>query len=108
MEGYTESLGTGLLAGVNLARRLRGLPSVVPPPTTMLGGLYRYLREADPAHFQPMNANFGLLEPLDPAGMRGASGKRVSKDDKKQRVVERARADFERWMARLESDDARD
>jgi methylenetetrahydrofolate--tRNA-(uracil-5-)-methyltransferase len=31
----------------------------------MLGALYRYLREADPAHFQPMNANFGLLEPLD-------------------------------------------
>ncbi|MEP6571628.1 MAG: methylenetetrahydrofolate--tRNA-(uracil(54)-C(5))-methyltransferase (FADH(2)-oxidizing) TrmFO [Gemmatimonadota bacterium] len=108
VEGYTESLGTGLLAGINLARRLRGLPSVVPPPTTMLGGLYRYLREADPTHFQPMNANFGLLDPLDPAEMRGASGRRVSKDDKKQRLVERARADFERWMARLESDDARD
>ena len=38
----------------------------MPPPTTMLGALYRYLREADPAHFQPMNANFGLLEPLEP------------------------------------------
>ena len=33
-------------------------------PTTMLGALYRYLREADPRHFQPMNANFGLLDPL--------------------------------------------
>ena len=38
VEGYTESLGTGLLAGINLARRLQGRPAAVPPPTTMLGG----------------------------------------------------------------------
>src|SRR6185295_12714756 len=44
VEGYTESLGTGLMAGINLARRLEGLPLAVPPSTTMLGGLYRYLR----------------------------------------------------------------
>jgi methylenetetrahydrofolate--tRNA-(uracil-5-)-methyltransferase len=85
VEGYTESLGTGLLAGINLARRLEGKPAVVPPPTTMLGGLYRYLREADPKHFQPMNANFGLLEPLP--------GK-VKKDRKKELLVERAQAEF--------------
>ena len=65
VEGYTESLGTGILAGINLARHLDGKPPAVPPPTTMLGALYRYLGEADPEHFQPMNANFGLLEPLD-------------------------------------------
>jgi methylenetetrahydrofolate--tRNA-(uracil-5-)-methyltransferase len=92
VEGYTESLGTGLLAGINLARRLRGEPAEVPPPTTMLGGLYRYLREADPAHFQPMNANFGLLEPLE--------GK-IRKDRKKELLAERARADFAAWAARL-------
>ena len=63
-EGYTESLGTGLLAGLNLARMLHGEAPLVPPPETMLGGLLRYLHEADPAHFQPMNANFGLLPPL--------------------------------------------
>jgi methylenetetrahydrofolate--tRNA-(uracil-5-)-methyltransferase len=66
VEGYTESAATGLLAGINLERLLRGEPAVVPPPVTMLGALYRYLREADPAHFQPMNANFGLLDELDP------------------------------------------
>ena len=54
----------------------------------MLGGLYRYLREADPAHFQPMNANFGLLEPLRRQGRR--------KDRKKELLVERAQADFAR------------
>ena len=66
VEGYTESAATGILAGINLARLLSGHAPVVPPPTTMLGALYRYVHTADPAHFQPMNANFGLLEPLDP------------------------------------------
>jgi methylenetetrahydrofolate--tRNA-(uracil-5-)-methyltransferase len=89
VEGYTESLGTGLMAGINLARQLQGQPVTVPPPTTMLGGLYRYLREADPRHFQPMNANFGLVDPLP--------GK-VKKDRKKELLVERAQADFVAWM----------
>ena len=92
VEGYTESLGTGLLAGINLARRLGGLPSSVPPPTTMLGALYRYLRDADPKHFQPMNANFGLLEPLAATG-------RISKDRKKELLVERAQAEFDTWAS---------
>jgi methylenetetrahydrofolate--tRNA-(uracil-5-)-methyltransferase len=65
VEGYTESTATGLMAAINLDRMLRGSEPVLPPPTTMLGALYRYLREADPAHFQPMNANFGLLEELE-------------------------------------------
>jgi len=92
VEGYTESLGTGLLAGINLARGLCGLPATVPPPTTMLGALYRYLREADPKHFQPMNANFGLLEPLEVTS-------RISKERKKELLVERARAEFASWVA---------
>jgi methylenetetrahydrofolate--tRNA-(uracil-5-)-methyltransferase len=65
VEGYTESTATGLMAAINLDRLLRGDAPVLPPPVTMLGALYRYLREADPAHFQPMNANFGLLEELE-------------------------------------------
>jgi methylenetetrahydrofolate--tRNA-(uracil-5-)-methyltransferase len=92
VEGYTESLGTGLLAGINLARRLCGLPVTVPPPTTMLGALYRYLRDADPKHFQPMNANFGLLDPLDGVG-------RISRERKKELLVERAQAELGAWLA---------
>jgi methylenetetrahydrofolate--tRNA-(uracil-5-)-methyltransferase len=65
VEGYTESSATGLLAGINLARLVAGEDPVIPPPTTMLGALYRYLHEADPRHFQPMNANFGLLDELE-------------------------------------------
>jgi methylenetetrahydrofolate--tRNA-(uracil-5-)-methyltransferase len=64
----------------------------------MLGGLYRYLAEADPAHFQPMNANFGLLDPLE--GGQGGRGA-VKKDEKKRRIVERALADFESWASTL-------
>ena len=65
VEGYTESTATGLLAGINLVAHARAATSpCVPPATTMLGALYRYLREADPRHFQPMNANFGLVDDL--------------------------------------------
>lgn len=92
VEGYTESLGTGLLAGINLARRLAGKPAAVPPPTTMLGGLYRYLAEADPKHFQPMNANFGLLDPLP--------GK-VRKQDRKPQQSARALEEMARWVRAL-------
>ena len=89
VEGYTESTATGLLAGINLARLLAGEEPVVPPPTTMLGALYRYLRDADPAHFQPMNANFGLVDDL---------GVRVrDKRAKKERLAERALADLGAW-----------
>ena len=61
VEGYTESLGTGLLAGVNLARMLQGEPPQVPPPETMLGALLAYTHRADPAPFQPMKAHLGLF-----------------------------------------------
>ncbi len=92
VEGYTESLGTGILAGINLHRLLSARPIAVPPPTTMLGGLLRYLREADPRHFQPMNANLGLVDPLP--------GK-VRKADKRAAIAERALADFAAWMGTL-------
>jgi len=82
VEGYTESAATGMLAGINLARLLGGDEPILPPPTTMLGALYRYLRETDPARFQPMNANFGLMEPLQNAPR--------DKFKKKEALAERA------------------
>jgi methylenetetrahydrofolate--tRNA-(uracil-5-)-methyltransferase len=91
VEGYTESAATGLLAGINLSRLVTGDEPVVPPPTTMLGALYRYLREADPRHFQPMNANFGLLDDL---------AERVrDKRRKRELMAQRALADMEGWRA---------
>lgn len=90
VEGYTESSATGLLAGINLSRMLSGLPPELPPPVTMLGALYRYLREADPKHFQPMNANFGLLDDL-PENIR-------DKKKKREMFAERALSEMTAWV----------
>jgi methylenetetrahydrofolate--tRNA-(uracil-5-)-methyltransferase len=90
VEGYTESTATGILAAVNLDRVLRGEEPQLPPPTTMLGALMRYLAEADPRHFQPMNSNFGLVEPL---------AERVrEKARKRELLAARAGRDFAAWM----------
>lgn len=90
VEGYTESAATGLLAGINLSRILSGLVPEIPPPTTMLGALYRYLREADPSHFQPMNANFGLVDDL-PHPVR-------DKKKKREMIAERSIAAMSAWV----------
>lgn len=93
VEGYTESAATGILAGINLARQLRGDEAVLPPPTTMLGALYRYLRDADPRHFQPMNANFGLVDELpDPPRDKAA---------KRERLAERSLDAMAAWRDQL-------
>jgi methylenetetrahydrofolate--tRNA-(uracil-5-)-methyltransferase len=90
VEGYTESTTTGLLAGMNLSRLLAGEEPIVPPPTTMTGALYRYLREADPEHFQPMNANFGLLDEL---------GVRVrDRRTKREKLAARGVEHMQRWV----------
>jgi methylenetetrahydrofolate--tRNA-(uracil-5-)-methyltransferase len=89
VEGYTESTATGLIAAINLSRMLHGLPPVIPPATTMLGALYRYLRDADPRHFQPMNANFGLVDEL-PQPVR-------DKQLKREKIAERALVHMQEW-----------
>jgi methylenetetrahydrofolate--tRNA-(uracil-5-)-methyltransferase len=99
VEGYTESTATGLLAAANLSRALQGHEPLVPPPTTMIGALYRYLREADPRHFQPMNANFGLVEPL-PHVVRDKRARR-------EQIAGRAIADMQRWVEELQAVPAR-
>jgi methylenetetrahydrofolate--tRNA-(uracil-5-)-methyltransferase len=93
VEGYTESAATGILAGINLARLLGDEEPVVPPPTTMLGALYRYVHTADAERFQPMNANFGLLEPLE----------RPVRDRPRRtaQLVERALAAMDRFAERV-------
>lgn len=90
VEGYTESSATGLLAGINLSRLLSGSEPALPPPVTMTGALYRYLREADPKHFQPMNANFGLLDDL-PEMIR-------DKKKKREMFAERALSSMAEWI----------
>jgi methylenetetrahydrofolate--tRNA-(uracil-5-)-methyltransferase len=93
VEGYTESAASGILAAVNLDRILRGLEPALPPATTVLGGLMRYLRESEPRHFQPMNSNWGLVDPLQ--------GRIRNKREKRYRLGERAMSHFREWMEQL-------
>ncbi|MBF0579041.1 methylenetetrahydrofolate--tRNA-(uracil(54)-C(5))-methyltransferase (FADH(2)-oxidizing) TrmFO [Erysipelotrichaceae bacterium RD49] len=62
VEGYVESAASGLQAGLAMARQLKGQEPVLFGRTTAMGSQAYYISHADPAHFQPMNANFGLFE----------------------------------------------
>ncbi len=89
VEGYLESAATGLLAGLNVGRRLNGEPALLPPGTTMLGGLVHYLAAGAPASFQPINANFGLLPPV--------SETIRDRRERNRRLAARAQGDFAAW-----------
>lgn len=64
VEGYVGNIATGLVAALNMARHLQGKMGWVLPETTMLGALCHYVTHAEPKHFQPMKANFGILPEL--------------------------------------------
>lgn len=93
VEGYVESSAAGLIAGINATRLAHGKEPLVPPAESMLGALARYITSADPKHFQPMNANYGLLPEL---------GERI-RDKQARRMAqgERALAAIEAWRATL-------
>lgn len=65
VEGYVGNAATGLVAGMNAARVWKGQVPLVFPLETMVGSLCHYITHAEPDHFQPMKASFGLLPPLD-------------------------------------------
>jgi methylenetetrahydrofolate--tRNA-(uracil-5-)-methyltransferase len=63
-EGYVAAVATGLVAGINAARKVKGEAPYGPPRETLLGGLLRYISGAPAGDFQPMNPNFGLIPAL--------------------------------------------
>lgn len=65
VEGYVESAASGLLAGINAARLVKGEEPVVLPPVTAMGSMANYITATNAKNFQPMNANFGLFTPLE-------------------------------------------
>ena len=94
VEGYVESIATGLLAGMQAAAMAVGAEPVAPPRATAFGALVNYICHAEAKSFQPANITFDLLQPLDEATRR-----RVR--DKKQRhamVCERALAELQGWL----------
>lgn len=89
VEGYVESAASGLIAGWNAGRLARGLEPQTYPSETVLGSMAHYITTADFRHFQPMNANFGLLPPL---------GYRVrSKKEKNEALAQRALAAIDKF-----------
>jgi methylenetetrahydrofolate--tRNA-(uracil-5-)-methyltransferase len=93
VEGYVESAASGLLAGINVARLVADQKLVVPPATTAIGSLAHYITTADPKHFQPMNANFGLFSPLE---------ERIrSKKERTERYAKRAIGNIQNFISNL-------
>lgn len=66
VEGYMESASSGILAGINAVKSLKGEAPLLLPPVTMLGALSGYISDESVADFQPMGANFGILPPPQP------------------------------------------
>jgi methylenetetrahydrofolate--tRNA-(uracil-5-)-methyltransferase len=90
VEGYVESMASGLVTGLNIAALMGGLQPAHPPETTMTGAILQKLTDKKISPFTPVNAQFGLLPPLpDP---------KLKKDVKRQKLAERALGDMERWL----------
>jgi len=64
VEGYIESAASGIIAGINMKRRLRGQEPIEPPSESIIGALLNYITSTDSKKFQPMKANFGILPQL--------------------------------------------
>lgn len=64
VEGYVESAASGLLAGLNMANRMRGRECVILPPSCMIGAMAHYITHTHPKYFQPMNATYGIMQCL--------------------------------------------
>lgn len=84
VEGYVESAASGLLAGINAAKLIAEEELVVLPRETMLGSMAHYITTTDGKHFQPMNANFGLVPSLEDAP------KKMKKQERYERYANRA------------------
>lgn len=88
VEGYVESVGSGLIAGISLARRLRGLEALPFPVESAIGAQAHYIANAEIAMFQPMNVNFGIFPPLS---------ERAAKTDRKKNYASRALHAIDVW-----------
>src|SRR5947207_12358442 len=90
VEGYVESIATGMLAGIHAAALVTGEVPVAPPRPTALGSLMNYVTNADPKKFQPANITFDLLPPLD---------KKIRDRQLRHKMqCDLALAELERWL----------
>lgn len=93
VEGYVESAASGLIAGINAAKLVKGEDLAVFPKETAIGSMAHYITTANPDNFQPMNANFGLLPPLE---------KRIkNKQERNTALAERALETIQNFITNL-------
>ncbi|MBH0155871.1 MULTISPECIES: FADH(2)-oxidizing methylenetetrahydrofolate--tRNA-(uracil(54)-C(5))-methyltransferase TrmFO [Fictibacillus] len=93
VEGYVESAASGLIAGINAAKLIKGEELAVFPKETAIGSMAYYITTANPDNFQPMNANFGLLPPLE---------KRIkNKQERNTALAERALETIQNFITNL-------
>ena len=97
IEGYTEAMATGMIAGMNAARLTRGLETVAPPRESAVGSLTNYLANADANNFQPANTTFALLPALEPEVRKIAK----RKADRHRIQVERGLNAFRTWLSEI-------
>jgi methylenetetrahydrofolate--tRNA-(uracil-5-)-methyltransferase len=88
VEGYLGNIATGLLAGINSVRYLRGEACWRLPNESMLGALCHYISHADPSSFQPMKANFGLVPELDDGVRRNRRGRNRARSQRALQSLE--------------------
>ena len=87
VEGYVESAASGFLAGVELARRLRGMEPLDLPRETAIGALALYISDGTVEKFQPMNVNFGIITPLG-YRVKGKRNKNAEISHRSLRLIE--------------------
>jgi methylenetetrahydrofolate--tRNA-(uracil-5-)-methyltransferase len=94
VEGYVESIATGLMAGVHACALIAGSEPIAPPRATAFGSLTHYITHADAKNFQPANITFDLLPPLE---------KKIRDRKERRRLqCEAALAEFDRWLPRID------
>ena len=97
IEGYTEAIATGLIAGMNAARLAQGKAAVIPPRASAIGSLTNYLAHAEAKNFQPANTTFALLPPLE-VDLRKKTKKKA---DRHRIQVERGLQAFHHWLREI-------
>jgi len=97
VEGYVESAASGLLAGLNAAALAKGAPVSSPPRTTAIGALAYYVSHTNPAHYEPSNITFGIIQALDSTGIGRGKAPR-GKKERNLALSERALVDLAAWM----------
>ena len=102
VEGYVGSIATGLLAGINVSKYLRGELLIELPRTTMMGALCHYITHASPIDFQPMKANFGLFPKLTEKVRGGRRGRRHAYSQRSLDQLDKLLNEKKDWNEHLE------